>query len=87
VPNPEELGNVPNELALRPAVKPYRLFFHLGDRVHGMIVTRMTVQGRMNAEKELKYIAEIVTVVAVESVGAVVDGDLCAEADVEAVAE
>ena len=51
-----------------------------------MIVTRMTVQGRMNAEKELKCIAEIVTVVAVESVGAVVDGELCAEADVEAVA-
>ena len=46
----------------------------------------MTVQGWTDAQKKLERVAKIVAVVAVESVGAVVDGELGAETDVDAVA-
>ena len=51
-----------------------------------VVVAAMTVPGWTDAEKELERIAKIVSVVAVESVGAIVDGELCAETDVDAVA-
>src|SRR5262249_42020366 len=46
----------------------------------------VTVQGWADAEKKLEGVAEIVAVVPIESVGAVVGGELGAEADVDAVA-
>ena len=54
--------------------------------MHGMIATRMTVQRRTNAQEKLEGVAEVVAVVAVERIGAVVDGKLGAETDVDAVA-
>ena len=51
-----------------------------------VVVFAMTVLGWTDAEKELERVAEIVAVIAVESVRAIVDGELRAEADVHAVA-
>ena len=62
-----------------------RLFFHSGD-VLSVVVRAMTVQGWPDAQEELERVAEIVAVVAIERVGAVVDGELGAETDVDAVA-
>ena len=58
-----------------------RLFFHSGD-VLGMFMCAVTVQRRTDAQEELECVAEIVPVVAVESVGTVVDGELRAESDI-----
>ena len=69
------LTSVPGGLAL-PS------FFHSGD----VIVLVMTVQGWTDAKKELKRVAEIVAVVAVERIGAVIDRELGAETYVDAVA-
>ena len=60
-------------------------FFHSRD-VLRVVVSAMTVPGWTDAQKELERVAKIVSVVAVESVGAIVDGELCAETDVDAVA-
>ena len=43
----------------------------------------MTVLGRPDAQEELEGVTEIVAVVAIESIGAVVDGELGAETDVD----
>ena len=51
-----------------------------------VVVCSVTVQRRADAQKKFKGVTEIVAVVAVESVGAVVDGELGAEPDVDAVA-
>ena len=51
-----------------------------------VLMHAVTVQGWADAEKKLEGVAKIVAVVPIESVGAVVDGELCAESDVEAVA-
>ena len=72
------LTSVPGGLAL-PS------FFHSGD-VLRVIVLVMTVQGWTDAKEELERVAEIVAVVAVERIGAVIDGELGAETDVDAVA-
>ena len=53
--------------------------------MHG-IVPIMAVQGWTNAEKELERVTEIVAVISVERIGAVVDGKLGAETNVDAVA-
>ena len=55
-----------------------RLFFHSGD-VLRVLVRAVTVLGRPDAEEKLEGVAEIVAVVAVERIGAVVDGELGAE--------
>ena len=60
-------------------------FFHSRD-VLRVVVAAMTVPGWTDAEEELERVAKIVSVVAVESVGAIVDGELGAETDVDAVA-
>ena len=52
----------------------------------GVLVCAVTMQGWTDAEKELEGVAEIVAVVAVERIGAVVDGKLGAETYVDAVA-
>ena len=59
-------------------------FFNAGD-VLRVIVLVVTMLGRPDAEKKLECVTEIVAVVAIESVGAIVDSDLCAQSDVEAV--
>ena len=51
-----------------------------------MLVRAVTVLGRPNAQEKLERVAGIIAVVAVERIGAVVDGELGAETDVDAVA-
>ena len=48
-----------------------------------VIVLAVTVLGRPDAQEKLEGVAEIVAVVAVERIGAVVDGELGAETDVD----
>ena len=62
-----------------------RLFFHSGD-VLRVIVLVMTVQGWTDAKKELERVAEIVAVIAIQAVGAVVDGELGSETNVNTIA-
>src|SRR6266480_6957840 len=59
--------------------------FNAGD-VLRVIVLAVTVLGRADAKKKLEGGAEIVVVVAVEGIGAVVDCELGAETNVDAVA-
>jgi hypothetical protein len=59
---------------------------HHASYMLGMPVRSVTVQGWADAKEKLKGVAEIVAVVAVESVGAIVDGELRAQSDVDAVA-
>jgi len=61
------------------------LLLHSGN-VLCMLVSAVTVTGWADAEKELKSVAEIVAVVAIESVGAIVDSELSAETNVDAFA-
>jgi hypothetical protein len=61
-----------------------RLFFHSGYVVE-MLVLAVTMQGRADAEKELEGVAEVIAIVAVESVRAIIDCELSAEADIEAI--
>ena len=51
-----------------------------------VFVPAVTVLGRADAQEELEGVTEIVAVVAVERIGAVVDGELGAETDVDAFA-
>src|SRR5205814_10265489 len=62
-----------------------QLFFHSGDV---LAVSRYVVsmQRWPDAQKKFKGVTEIVSVVAIESVRATVDGELRAEPDVDAVA-
>ena len=48
-----------------------------------MLVRAVTVLGRPDAQEKLEGVAEIVAVVAVERIGAVVDGELGAETYVD----
>ena len=59
-----------------------RLFFHSGDVLH-VILLVMTVQRWPDTEKELERVTEIVAVIAIQRIGAVVDGELGAETDVD----
>jgi hypothetical protein len=63
----------------------FSLFFHSGD-VLRVVVYAVAVQRRTDAKKELKGVTEIVAVIAIERIGAVVDGELSAEAYVDAFA-
>jgi hypothetical protein len=51
-----------------------------------MLVRAVSVLGRPDAEKELERVTEIIAVIAIESVGAIVDRYLSAKTDVDAVA-
>ena len=51
-----------------------------------MLVRAVTVEGRAYAQKKFKCVTEIVPIVAIESIGAIVDGELRSQADVEAIA-
>ena len=50
-----------------------------------VLMCAVTVQRWTDAEKELEGIAETIAIIAIESLGAIVDGELRAEADVETV--
>jgi hypothetical protein len=54
--------------------------------VVGNSVLAVTVQRWANTQEKLEGVAEVVAVVAIESVGAIVDRELGAETDVDAVA-
>src|SRR5205814_10160398 len=62
------------------------LFLHSGNSVLGVLMHAVTVQGGADTQKELERVTEIVAVVAVERIGAVVDGELGAESDINSVA-
>ncbi len=62
-----------------------RIFFHSGD-VLRVFVPAVTVLGWPDAQEKLEGVTEIVAVVAIERIGAVVDGELGAETDVDAFA-
>ena len=51
-----------------------------------MIVLAVTVLGRPDAQEKLEGVAEVIAIIAVERIGAVVDGKLRAETDVDAFA-
>ena len=51
-----------------------------------MVMLAMTVQGWADAQEKFEGVAEIVAVVAVERIGAVVDGELSAETNVDTIA-
>ena len=61
------------------------LFFHSGDSVLGVLMHTVTVQGWPYAQEKFESVAEVVAVITLESVGAIVNGELCAQSDVEAV--
>src|SRR5438552_12422787 len=46
----------------------------------------MTVKGPADAQEKLEGVAEIVSVIAIETIGSIIDGELHAEPDVEAAA-
>jgi len=48
-----------------------------------VVVCAVTVQGWANTKKKLERVAEIIAVVVVERIGAVIDRELGAEADVD----
>lgn len=60
-------------------------FFHSSD-VLAMLTHNVSMQRRPDADKKLERVAKIVAVVTIESVRSVVDRELCAESDVDAVA-
>ena len=60
-------------------------FFNAGD-VLRVIVLAVTVLGRTDAQEKLESVTEVIAVIAVERIGAVVDRELRAETDVDAVA-
>ena len=45
----------------------------------------VTVEGGADAEEKFETVTEIVSVIAIETVGAIVDGELCPETDIDAV--
>jgi hypothetical protein len=51
-----------------------------------MVALAVTVEGWADAREKLEGVAEVIAIVAVERIGAVVDGELSAETNVDAVA-
>ena len=51
-----------------------------------VIVAAVTVQGWTDAKKELKGVTEIIAVITIETIRAIVERELRAQPDVEAVA-
>lgn len=51
-----------------------------------MLVVAMSVLGRPDSQEKLEGVAEVVAIIAVERIGAVVDGELGAETNVDTVA-
>ena len=50
-----------------------------------VFVLAVTVEGGADAEEKFETVTEIVSVIAIETVGAIVDGELCPETDIDAV--
>src|SRR6266480_3796206 len=78
-PNPSSFGTG----RLRSASRFSASFLHSCD-VLRVVVLAVTVQGRTNAQKKLECVTETVAVIAIKRIGAVVEGELGAESDVDA---
>jgi len=64
-----------------------KLFLHSsGTMFGGLVVRAVIVPRRPYAQKELKCVAELIAVVAIEAVWAIVNRKLSAESDINAVA-
>ena len=61
------------------------LFLHSGESVLRVLMHTVTVQGWPYAQEKLEGVAKIIAVITVETIGAIVDSELCAQSDVEAV--
>jgi len=62
------------------------LFLHSGDSLLRVLMHTVTVQGWPYAQEKLEGVTEIVAVIAIERIGAIVDGELGAKTDVDAFA-
>ena len=87
-------GKRPNEYSRRDPVRlrsrqawsrPARSFFH-PRHVLRVVVLAVTVLGRPDAQEKLEGVAEVIPVVAIQSIGAIVDGELGAQTDVDTLA-
>jgi DNA-directed RNA polymerase specialized sigma24 family protein len=96
VPSAPNLGALETDLMSKSGVSPFDFaqgkcgraplsFLRSGD-VLGVIVRGVTVQRWPDAQEKFESVAEIVSIVTIESVGAIVNSKLRADADVEAVA-
>ena len=65
--------------------RPARSFFH-PRYVLRVVVLAVTVLGRPDAQEKLEGVAEVIPVVAIQSIGAIVDGELDAQTDVDTLA-
>jgi hypothetical protein len=84
LPKPSLLVNVRRALATANKLwsRALPLFFHSRD-VLAMLMRAVTVQGWTEAQEKLEGVAEVIAIVAVERIGAVVDGKLGAETNVD----
>src|SRR6266480_643602 len=82
----QPFGMCRGQRTLQPTACFVSSFFHSSDGMHGMFVSAMTVQRGADAQEKFKGVAEIVSVVSIESIRAAVEGELRAESDIEAVA-
>ncbi len=85
-PNPVTLRNRPNEDAYQRTQRSRSTIIFPFRRRAPRARAAVTVQRWADAQEKLERVAEIVAVVAIERIGAVVDGELGAETDVDAVA-
>src|SRR6266404_7550478 len=64
---------------------PFSLFFHSRD-VLAVLMHSVSMQRWADAQEKFKGVAEVVSVIAVEAIRSTVEGELCAETDIDAVA-
>jgi len=60
------------------------LFLHSGDSLLRVLMHTVTVQGWPYAQEKLEGVAKIIAVIAVETIGAIIDGKLRSETDIKA---
>jgi len=72
-------------LTSAPGGRALPSFLRSGD-VLAVLIHSVTVQRGADAQKKLERVAEIIAVIAIETIGTIVDCELGAEADIDAVA-
>ena len=60
------------------------LLLHSGDSVLGVLMRTVTMQGWPYAQEKLEGVAKIIAVIAVETIGAIIEGNLRSETDINA---